>query len=300
MNWRIIFIGFLFAVLWGSASTATKFGLQSAQPFVIAITRFAIAGSMMLVLTHGILKNRMPEKKEWNQIIIFGLLNISIYLGLYVIAMQYISAGLGSLFLAVNPVMISFISTALFGHKVTYTNVISLMLCISGVIIAAIPLMEHSYASPKGLLIMTASMMTYSLGTIYFTNKKWNNLHILTINGWQTIIGGLFMFPLLLLTYNTSKNTFDINFWEATIWLAIPVSIGAVLSWLLLLNKTPHTASYWLFLCPLFGFIISSITLHEPVSLYTLAGLILVFSGLFIILRYKRSENNPAGFVISE
>jgi len=177
MNWRIIFIGFLFAVLWGSASTATKFGLQSAQPFVIAITRFAIAGSMMLVLTHGILKNRMPEKKEWNQIIIFGLLNISIYLGLYVIAMQYISAGLGSLFLAVNPVMISFISTALFGHKVTYTNVISLMLCISGVIIAAIPLMEHSYASPKGLLIMTASMMTYSLGTIYFTNKKWNNLY---------------------------------------------------------------------------------------------------------------------------
>jgi drug/metabolite transporter (DMT)-like permease len=214
--------------------------------------------------------------------------------------MQFISAGLGSLFLAVNPVMISFMAAAFFGHRVTFTNIISLMLCISGVIIAAIPLIEQSYASPKGLLIMTASMLAYSLGTIYFTNKKWENLHILTINGWQTIIGGIFMFPLLLLTFNTTKNSFDINFWQATLWLAIPVSIGAVLSWLFLLNKTPHTASYWLFLCPLFGFIISNITLHEPVSLYTLAGLILVFSGLFIILRYKRNESNPSGFVISE
>jgi len=36
--------GVLFAFLWASAATATKLGLQSAQPFVICIARFFLAG----------------------------------------------------------------------------------------------------------------------------------------------------------------------------------------------------------------------------------------------------------------
>jgi len=41
---------------------------------------------------------------------VYGLLNISIYLGMYVIAMQTITAGIGSLAVASNPVFISFLS----------------------------------------------------------------------------------------------------------------------------------------------------------------------------------------------
>jgi drug/metabolite transporter (DMT)-like permease len=36
--------GILFAMLWASASAATKIGLLSAQPFVIGNFRFFIAG----------------------------------------------------------------------------------------------------------------------------------------------------------------------------------------------------------------------------------------------------------------
>lgn len=293
MTWKIILIGLTFSVLWASASTATKIGLQAAQPFVISISRFLMAGLIMLFISHGIKRKRMPGKSEWRQLIIFGLLNISIYLGLYIIAMQNISAGLGSLFIAVNPVMISFISAGLFGHRITLINIISLALCIAGVILAALPLLQNSYATTGGLLLMGAAMLAYSLGTIYFTKKNWTNLHILTINGWQTILGGLFLLPLLLLTYKQQQNTFDIHFWGGTLWLAVPVSIGAVLCWLQLLNKTPLTASYWLFLCPVFGFFISNITLQEPISLYTLWGVLLVIAGLFIVQRVKKDALLP-------
>jgi probable blue pigment (indigoidine) exporter len=82
MRWKIIFIGFAFSLLWASASTATKIGLHEAQPFVISIFRFFIAGIIMLIVSHGIKRNPLPVKKEWGQLAIFGLLNISIYLGL--------------------------------------------------------------------------------------------------------------------------------------------------------------------------------------------------------------------------
>ena len=151
MTWRIILIGFTFSILWASASTATKIGLHAAQPFVISVTRFLMAGLIMLFVTHGINRNRIPAKSEWKQLMIFGLLNISIYLGLYIVAMQYVSAGLGSLFIAVNPVMISFISAGLFGQRITLVNIISLVLCIAGVILAALPLLQNSDATTGGV-----------------------------------------------------------------------------------------------------------------------------------------------------
>jgi len=130
-----------------------------------------------------------------------------------------------------------------------------LALCIAGVGLAALPLLKNSYATAGGVLLMTASMLAYSLGTIYFTKKKWGNLHILTINGWQTILGGILLLPLLLLTYKHQQNSFDINFWGATFWLAGPVSIGAVLCCLQLLKINASSASYWLFFARYLGFV---------------------------------------------
>ncbi len=80
----------MFAFLWASASTATKIGLKEAQPLVIAQVRFAIAGIIMLLFAHIIGKQRMPSGKEWKYLIVYALLNITIYLGCYVIAMQQI------------------------------------------------------------------------------------------------------------------------------------------------------------------------------------------------------------------
>lgn len=76
----------------------------------------------------------------------------------------------------------------------------------------------------------------------------------------------------------------------SVLWLAIPVSIAAVQLWLYLLKDNPVKASFWLFLCPVFGFIMAAVIMHEPLSLYTLAGVILVLFGLYIVQRSKTSS----------
>lgn len=47
MDGKFIGVGIVFAILWSSAATATKIALESAQPLVIAVTRFLVAGSLM-------------------------------------------------------------------------------------------------------------------------------------------------------------------------------------------------------------------------------------------------------------
>lgn len=283
MNGRYILAGILFALLWSSAAAATKIALQSAQPFVIAVARFFIGGTAMLLFTHVVWKKRLPQKKEWLAISIYGLLNISLYLGLYVVAMQEVSAGLGSMAVAVNPVLISILSAALFDHKMGVKHWLSLLLCSAGVVVAAWPLLQNSFAKVNGILIMLVSMLAYSVGAIYFSRTRWSDLHILTINGWQTLIGGILLLPVLFFTYKAELNRFDIHFYSSVVWLAVPVSIAAVQLWLWLLKRNAVTASYWLFLCPVFGFLIAAVRLNEPISWYTIAGVFLVTIGLYLV-----------------
>ena len=290
-EFKIIFAGILFSFLWASASTATKIGLHSAQPFVISIFRFIIAGSIMLFISHIVMTKRFPQKKEWIQISIYGLFNITFYLGLYVIAMQKVSAGLGSLAVATNPVFIVLISAIWLSHKIKFKSILSLFLCFIGVFLAAYPLLQSSFATPSGILILVTSMVAYSLGTIYYSRQNWNGLHILTINGWQTIIGAVFLLPVLWITYESDKNIFDSHFWLSTSWLAIAVSIGAVQFWLYLLKINPIKASYWLFLCPIFGFLIAYFMVNEPLTLYTFFGVVFVIVGLYTSLSLDKKQN---------
>jgi drug/metabolite transporter (DMT)-like permease len=287
-NWKFFVAGLALSILWSSASTATKLGLTSAQPFVISSTRFLIAGILMLFVSHVILGNRLPSKAEWKSIIVYGFLNVSLYLGLYIIAMQQVSAGLGSLAIAINPVFISLISFSLFAHSITKLHVLSLAMCLLGVTIAAFPLIKNSFATPLGIGLLLTSMIVYSFATVYYSRVQWNGLQILTINGWQIIFGGIFTFPILLLTHQPEKNLYDANFWKSVLWLSIPVSIVAVQLWLYLVKQNPISASFWLFLCPIFGFAFAKIMMQEPISWFTFLGVLLVLSGLYLVQRLKK------------
>lgn len=287
---KFITLGLLFAFLWASASTATKVGLESAQPFVIALVRFLIAGVIMLSLSHVFMKKRFPTGKEWKQLMIYGFLNVTAYLGFYVIAMQNVSAGFGSLAVATNPVFMSLLASMFLGYKLRTSAVISMVICFAGVAIVAYPLMLNSLTTMEGILYMTASMISYSIGNLYVSRQKWNNLHILTINGWQTLLGGVFLLPFLIYTYEGGQNNYDISFWISVSWLAIPVSIVAVLVWLYLLKENPVKASYWLFLCPIFGFFLARLFVNEPITLYTFIGVALVIVGLYLLNKKKDSN----------
>ena len=224
----------------------------------------------------------MPSGAEWKYLTVYGLLNITVYLGCYVIAMQQVTAGVGALAVATNPLFISFLSAFFLKKNLQPAIIIAIILGSLGVIIASLPLLKQATVTAYGLLLLLFSMSSYSAGAIYFSSKNWNKLNLFTINGWQTLIGGILLLPFTSITFRSNYNHFTLKFWASVLWLAIPVSVFAVQIWLWLLKTNAIKAGLWLFLCPVFGIAIAAWLVHDVISGYTIGGVALVMIGLFI------------------
>jgi probable blue pigment (indigoidine) exporter len=278
---RDILIGLLFASLWASASVATKIGLLAGEPLVITNIRFVLAAALMLVWAHGVLREKWPPQNELLPLAIYGALNCAIYLGAFALAMREVTAGIGTLAVGLSPLMISILSAVFLKKRIGANVWGGLALGLLGVGVATYPNLVSSTATPRGIAIMATSMLSYAIGTVYYANRTWTSPR-LVINGWQIFFGALLLLPLTLLLSHPEKNHNDPRFWGAIFWLAIPVSIGAVQLWLYLLKKDAVSASLWLFLCPVLGFLYAWVVLGEPISHFTVIGTVLVIAGLYV------------------
>jgi probable blue pigment (indigoidine) exporter len=272
--------GFAFAIFWASASVAGKFGLRSVEPLVLFTTRFLGAGVLLLAFALIAEKSRLPRGDEWKHLSIFGALNTTLYLGIFVIALQYSSPGVTTLAVALNPLFISVMTALWIKQKVRMIEWTSIAIGLIGVFVASYPLLQQSEAKPVGLVLLVFSMAAYSAGAVYYANIKWQ-LSRVSINGWQVFIGGLLLIPFAFLLHS-NENHFDTTFWFSLGWLILPVSILAVQLWLRLLKTDAVKASLWLYLCPIFGFAYAALLFNEIITLYTVAGTALVLTALYL------------------
>jgi probable blue pigment (indigoidine) exporter len=277
---QFIILGIVFAMFWSSASVAAKIGVRTMEPLMLFQFRFFLAGILLLTYSFFFEKWRMPNRTEFKALAIFGFLNITLYLSLFVLAIKEVAAGIGSLSVSLGPLLMSIIGGLFLGKKIKAVHVFGLVLGVAGVGLAVSPLLQNSFASVRGLIYLFISMISYSIASIYFAEKTWT-LPRFSINGWQVLIGGILMLPFTLFL-KEKPVVFNLNVVYAILWLAIPVSLLSVNLWLRLLKIDSLKASFFLFLSPIFGFIYSSIILSEPFTWHTLLGLVFVLFGLFL------------------
>lgn len=278
-NSRFLLAGISFSALWASASIAGKFGLYSSEPLTLFSIRFLLAGLILLAYVLIARKWQVPTTKEWMQLTIFGAFNTTLYLGIFIIALRDVAAGITTLMIALNPLLISLLSSAWMKRPVARREWLSILLGMAGVAVATYPLLDDGYATITGMMLLALSMLTYSIGAVYYASVKWT-LSRSVINGWQVFIGGLLLLPFTLI-FEGGGTTFDTRFWLSITWLIIPVSIAAVQLWLYLLKEDAVKASLWLFVCPIFGLLYSTWLLGEPFTIYTAAGALLVLVSLY-------------------
>lgn len=280
--------GLLFALLWASATVATKFAFHSCDLFLLTFIRFVTVSVILLSYTY-LIKNkssRFPTKAEFKKLFVLGVLNITIYMSGYLIAIKFVSAGLISLITAVNPLLLILFSAIFYKRKLTPFETTGIALAVSGLVMASVPNLYHSHATLQGVLALLTGLVALATGSIYYANSGLT-LKKMEVNTWQITIGGLLFLPVVL--WNGPNNFLlpNLQFFLSITWLIVPVSIVAYAMWLYLLQKDPVKAGLWLFLTPALGYFMAIIILHEKITVYGVAGSLLVVSGLLYSRRKK-------------
>ncbi|RYE16165.1 MAG: EamA family transporter [Sphingobacteriaceae bacterium] len=85
--------GLLFALLWASATVATKFAFHSCDLFLLTLIRFVTVSIILLFYTYVVKgkSSTFPTKTEFKKLLILGVLNVTIYMSGYLIAIKYVS-----------------------------------------------------------------------------------------------------------------------------------------------------------------------------------------------------------------
>jgi drug/metabolite transporter (DMT)-like permease len=279
-----IMLPLTFAIIWASASVATKWGLTAAAPLTLAWTRFAVAGILLAVGWRLSGRSVRPPTNCWGPLMLLGFLNTTLYLGTSYVALKVVPAGLFNLFVAANPFLVLLLSRLWLKSPLLWQQWSGLGIAVVGLGIGSWQSMTGQHAPLWGIGLILTAMSSMAIGSVYFQRIRLP-LPGTLINIWQLVFGATFLLPAALLANGSQPIRWTIAWWGSLTWLIGAVSIGAMLLWFRLLRSGADRASLWLLLTPPIGYILARIFLKERLTALDGIASLLVIAGLILAQR---------------
>ncbi|ABP94514.1 MULTISPECIES: DMT family transporter [Metallosphaera] len=262
------YMGLILLILfWGSAFPIIKITLQFMSPFIIALIRVTVGGTLLFLVVR---KLAYGVKES-----ISALLNIGIFLVLLNLGIQYsANPGLASTLIYTQPVFVLILSRLVLKERINLLQVLGIVLAFTGVI-ASVGLSNFDLGSVIALL----GGLTWAVGTIYY-RVYLRDRDVLALNAYMSLFSGLFLAPVSLVEPRFTPNLEGIG-------LALLVSVTAqALGFILWFNAVksigPVRASTIVLLVPVSSYLFSYLLLGEIPTLEEAVGSAVTLFGIFL------------------
>lgn len=184
-------------IVWGSTYLAIKFAVQTMPPFLMASTRFLIAGSI-LYLFRRLWKDPRPQRTEWRSAAIVGFFLLVVANGCVVWAEQRVPSGIAALLVAAAPlwmVLIDWVRPP--GRPPAKLALLGVLLGFAGIVVLIGPsefIGIEGSIDRLGALALLISSFSWAFGSLYSRQAKLPASPLLW-TGMEMLMGG---FGLLL------------------------------------------------------------------------------------------------------
>ncbi|WP_238027184.1 DMT family transporter [Metallosphaera javensis (ex Hofmann et al. 2022)] len=257
----------LLIIFWGSAFPIIKLALEFMSPFMIALIRVTVGGTLLFLfvrkLAYGVKES------------ISALLNIGIFLILLNLGIQYsANPGLASTLIYTQPVFVLILSRLVLKERINLLQALGIVLAFTGVI-ASVGIGNFDLGSIIALL----GGLTWAVGTIYYRIYL-RDRDVLALNAYMSLFSGLFIAPVSLLEPRISPSLEGIG-------LTLLVSVTAqALGFILWFNAVksigPVKASTVVLLVPVSSYLFSYLLLGELPTLEEAVGSAITLLGVFL------------------
>jgi drug/metabolite transporter (DMT)-like permease len=285
----LIFI-VLASVFGGSVPVASKYGLEVFKPFTMVVLRFFIASIFLLPLVIKSKELNIKKFKELFPVALVGALNPI----LLFIALQFTKASFSPLIYASVPALTAIYSAVVLKKKLNKMEILGILIGLFGVgIIVLLPYLEsHTFELSLlgNILIFGASIAFLFYGILSKKKQRDSSISPLALTFYFSVVTFLVSLPFASFEVYKYGISSDINIMH--ILSAIYVGLfGTGVFYLsyqyALKNGSTLTASLFTYLQPVFGIILASVFLGEPVTLVLILGGTLAVIGASVVSQSK-------------
>mgnify|MGYP003382234888 CR=1 FL=1 len=285
MDLRVMAMGLAFSLMWSSAFATARIIVAGAPPLLALSLRFAISGLIAVVVARALGQSWRLNRPIARSVLIFGLCQNALYLGLNFIALKKIEASLASIIASSMPLIVAllgwlwrrkkiaplgiaglgagFLGVAMImgGRVSTGADPVAILLCLIGAISLAVATLTVSAVSSGGNLLMVVGLQmlvgSVSLGVISAMSETY------------------FIVPSLPLVVAFAYQ------------IAVP-GLAATLLWFALVGRAGAVkASTFHFLNPFFGVVVAAILLGEHINGLDMIGVAIVTVGILAVQMSK-------------
>ncbi|MCI2399976.1 DMT family transporter [Aliiroseovarius subalbicans] len=288
MDLRAIFMGLAFALIWSSAFTSARIIVADAPPLASLAVRFLISGLIGVAIARALGQSWTLTRNQWRAVVIFGLCQNALYLGLNFVAMQWIEAGLAAIIASTMPLMVALAGRIVFGDRLRPMAAAGLAAGIIGVaLIMGSRLTGGVDVTGVILCFVAAGALTIATLSVRMASSGGN---LMMIVGLQMFVGSFFLAIASVLTETIAVNwtwqlgvafTYTVlapGLLATWIWFALVARIGAI------------RAATFHFLNPFFGVAIAALLLGEALGWLDVLGVAIITIGILMV---QLSKQNP-------
>ena len=285
----------LFTVLvtaWGGNYTWIKIALRDSGPWAFNAFRYALA---VLILGAALAASRgwrelIPVPGERIRLALIGLLQIAMITGLSTLALEKIEAGRTVLIVYSMPIWAILFSVGFFGERVRLASAVGVLLSFFGLCLLLSPwaLDWNRLAVVLGSLLALCGTMAWALGALLYQQRRWQSDFWSQVF-WQILTAAVVMAIGALIFERTSFH-FTTSYGVVLIYNALVPTVLGYWCWSRLLGRiSVSRGSQVLMLSPVFGVLLSSAVLDEPLTITLLTSSILIIGGA--VLSYRHSSD---------
>ncbi len=281
MDFRAIFMGLAFALMWSSAFTSARIIVMDAPPLGALALRFLVSGIIAVLLALALGQTWKLTLDQWRATFIFGLSQNAIYLGLNFVAMQTIEASLASIIASTMPLLVALASWMVLRERLHPIAIAGLVAGICGVLIIMGARIEDGVDMGAVALCGIASI-ALAIATLSVRGAT-SQGNLLMVVGLQMFVGSAILAVASYLSEDLSFNP-SWRLGLAFTYTTIVPGVMATWVWFTLVNRIGAIrAATFHFLNPVFGVAIAALLLGEKIRPLDIVGVAIITAGILAV-----------------
>jgi drug/metabolite transporter (DMT)-like permease len=273
-------------LIWGSTYLAIRVAVETLPPFLMAGSRFVLAGGILYALLRA-LGVAQPSPAEWRHAAVAGLLMLTVGNGLVTWAEETVPSNLTALLVSAVPLYVAVLDWLRpGGQRPRLPVLVGVAVGLGGMALLVIPERGAVSVSMGGVVAVLVAGLGWALGSLY-ARYAVRHRHPVMAAAQQMIAGGLVQLAIAVVRGDIGRFHPAAIGWKGLAAFGYLTLLGSVVGFsafgYLVVASTPARLSTTAYVNPVIAVVLGWLVLGETLGARALAGAALIVASVVVM-----------------